>query len=137
MVQEKLEHCDTFCILRPADGKSRRKSLIHGPDYFDRNYEFQCKKTETAASDIKIPKGEEISFLERRIIKHKIRFGSLCFRAGRLRLYRNRFSLYFRTGIKKCFFEGSGTSRTSTIKYLTIGNSETPLKTHCCSVALK
>ncbi len=71
MVQEKLEHCDTFCILRPADGKSRPKSLIHGPDYFDRNYEFQCKKTETAASDIKIPKGEEVSFLERRIINIK------------------------------------------------------------------
>lgn len=66
------------------------------------------KKTETAASDIKIPKGEEISFLELTIIKHKIRFGSICFRAGRLRLYRNRFSLSFRTGIKKMFLRGLG-----------------------------
>lgn len=46
MVQEKLEHCDTFCILRPAGGKSRRKNLIHGPDI----------STEIMNSNVKKPK---------------------------------------------------------------------------------
>ena len=44
MVQEKLEHRNPFCVFRPVTGKPRRKSLVHAPDYFYRNNEFQRGK---------------------------------------------------------------------------------------------
>ena len=44
MVQEKLEYCNSFCVLRPAAREPRCKSMVHAADHFYRNYEFQRGK---------------------------------------------------------------------------------------------